>query len=1237
MPQNLCSIVLQSKRIAVFWGTAQYTMKIFGHLTRAHILSSFALGLAFYELPVIADTTILAFDDLKEGNIVVNYGGVSFQNNPTVVNVATEWKPISTITPENALYKSGAGPLVIDFPKNQGRVKVYVGNVELPGKDREIQLRAYSLADGKPALVATASTNLIGITDIAVPLEVLRPLDQDINRVEIEFLGRDYVVIDSLEFEYLEVAHHAVVTFDDLPVEKNYVRTEYEHLGVTFPDQVERITLFDETFSPAYAARNYLGEVENPGPMVMTFDPPQGIVRVRVGNQTSPLRPDLVVTLRAYSYYEYVLPPLPHWQLVGMEELVFPGISPISTIMEINRWHDQDISKIEVLFSNSEHEIIDQLEFAPNAPADPGLDTQAPRVIIERPANGQMLTLTSPYTPIHTTLSGRITESRVITNVTLVHDHAGTNISHRPDYLGFVVQNPREPTNYTFVISVDLYPGENRFVLTATDNSGMVSTGPLQEITVHAVAPEPLQVSSLTPTELGTNFIIRQNPLVVIPGSGDRLTLVGTNFHDMFTVYMVPSVVPTNTAPPPGSLQDIAIVGRSLDGQEVTLQVDSVWFRSDFVPSKWRIWVNDYWPGYEHWAVSDEFSIGEPPYPALYGFGFRNDFAYTDLNNFDSTYGNSGWVGIGDCKVLRPDYLLLFGLFKIVMDNIDGSCVGLAATSHQFKNGYLQARNLNGDVFYPSAFNAHGEEDHDRPWCLFIPSGPASAKSLWARIRGNHGVQLTAEFLDVCMDQMNGGGFSIDGNPQRVLATVASSPTDYVICMVPSVGKGHGVAPYKVVGNKIYVADCNKPFDVYNQSNPNNDRSTNSYIEIAPPSPGLPNGQYSFANLVGYVGTGLYAIPANLWNQRRTGPGLGVLSRFVAIATFGSADPQYTATGNASGRWGWDASGTFEDNLPGAKAVQLLGATENSRNVFFMLPSEYEALSIQANVRQQGEYYFHAAHGGRTLQVQVLNGHQGAKDGFNVFTQDKILDAFNFTPQLDGVRFVPKVSLTDGSEVTVFKWSGLAVPAGGTVGFKSWFSLKGASFTNLTGKIQHPQLLVESADANTVIRMLFGPLEIPIGAMFRTFCVDWPANRKLQAEIDLDGDGVPDQALELIGQNVSSLDNSSAPDCNLNGILDSVDIAFGVSKDANENGVPDECEGSDTKPRIELLPGKPGAMMFRVHGEEGANYVIEMSPDLSTGKWIDVFTGTAVNGTFDYSVTPTGYASFYRIRNAGAP
>jgi hypothetical protein len=36
------------------------------------------------------------------------------------------------------------------------------------------------------------------------------------------------------------------------------------------------------------------------------------------------------------------------------------------------------------------------------------------------------------------------------------------------------------------------------------------------------------------------------------------------------------------------------------------------------------------------------------------------------------------------------------------------------------------------------------------------------------------------------------------------------------------------------------------------------------------------------------------------------------------------------------------------------------------------------------------------------------------------------------------------------------------------------------------------------------------------------------------------------------------------PDCNLNGVEDSVDIEFGISNDSNANGIPDECEQTPT-------------------------------------------------------------------------
>lgn len=47
------------------------------------------------------------------------------------------------------------------------------------------------------------------------------------------------------------------------------------------------------------------------------------------------------------------------------------------------------------------------------------------------------------------------------------------------------------------------------------------------------------------------------------------------------------------------------------------------------------------------------------------------------------------------------------------------------------------------------------------------------------------------------------------------------------------------------------------------------------------------------------------------------------------------------------------------------------------------------------------------------------------------------------------------------------------------------------------------------------------------------------------------------------GDDLNSAEIVSTPmlDCNMNGIEDAVDVAFGASSDANDNGIPDECEG----------------------------------------------------------------------------
>jgi hypothetical protein len=66
-------------------------------------------------------------------------------------------------------------------------------------------------------------------------------------------------------------------------------------------------------------------------------------------------------------------------------------------------------------------------------------------------------------------------------------------------------------------------------------------------------------------------------------------------------------------------------------------------------------------------------------------------------------------------------------------------------------------------------------------------------------------------------------------------------------------------------------------------------------------------------------------------------------------------------------------------------------------------------------------------------------------------------------------------------------------------------------------------------------------------------------------EPDCDGDGILDSL---------AIANGIVPDCNRTGIPDSCDIALGISQDANNDGIPDECPLVDAQ----ILPGTVGVL-----------------------------------------------------------
>ena len=496
----------------------------------------------------------------------------------------------------------------------------------------------------------------------------------------------------------------------------------------------------------------------------------------------------------------------------------------------------------------------------------------------------------------------------------------------------------------------------------------------------------------------------------------------------------------------------------------------------------------------------------------------------------------------------RLDYILYYAIFAPSVNASHGSCVGLASTSALFFNGDLLAPDFDPHAAVPAGLFERGVHRYAHS------AGPSVPVSLWSHVRANHGVQMSNELIQHALDQMGGGLFSISGDPVHVLNTVRTDPTRYVLCMTPSVGKGHAVLPYRVDGNRIYVYDNNRPYDNrLPEDNADNILALNCCIEV------FPSGNTFNYQVMNWGGTGLYEYPLSTWQMPRTGAGLTAALRFVATMIVGSADEECVSPDG--GRWGWDADGHFEDALPGAKSISVMGNTQENRHAMLLLPTDsYSSLGFRAHPRDMTPYIFHASFGGRVLQMAVDGSRPGDADSLNLDAEAQRLNALSFRPQRAGVRFVPRLAMTVGEQQMVYQWSGLDLPPSEEVELRAAPSGQNCSLINRSSRELHPRLMLMTQDNATNAAMAFEVISIPAGATCRFVPQLDPGNARVNVELDFQGNGASDQIIPLVGRSVRIEDNPGQRDHNSNGVVDEIDLEFETSQDLNSNGIPDEAE-----------------------------------------------------------------------------
>ncbi len=641
----------------------------------------------------------------------------------------------------------------------------------------------------------------------------------------------------------------------------------------------------------------------------------------------------------------------------------------------------------------------------------------------------------------------------------------------------------------------------------------------------------PVQLDSADPAQAPADMIVRtQNPQIASLPTAPHVTLKGANLHGLVKFYLSPAT--TSTDPDTWVLYPAQVAGYSADETQVTLTVPLLPKLTQVnkgnnqkvtsLARKWRWVAQDTWQrfGAQRWTVLGDFRLTPPAYPLLSGFGFKNDDQSGSLKEFLSVYGDNAYICIGAfgaCITHVPDpfyWVTWFPVYLGIINNSGGSCVGMSATSLLLYHGDLQPEQFDSNVSFPVGFTQHGPADYDHDNPLQLLTGPPKPANLWAEIRMNHGVQTSSEFIHTLLAETL-GDLTIHGDPNARYKDLQGGISNYVISIVPSLGRGHAVVGYDIGSDRVHVYDNNDP------------RNTNRYIDFDPDG-----NSYSFPRTDGetWRGHGIFTIPLDIWRHGRTAP-ISLDGLFNIV--LGAADGHYTT--DNGGEWGWRADGAFVNTMPSAVAIPPLGpAITDTHTVPLFIPRAMHAPTVTINAHG-GKYTYHAAEDNTILQLDVFDSPAGDTDKVAVSDRDNVLSSFRFTPQKKTAKLVPKVGVTPGDrQRLLLRWGGLAVNGGGSVAFQALTKDRGAVYTNDSGAATKPFLVVDNVDgaAKAHGTRVFGPFDVPNGAVQRVTVADWPQSTQLKVELDRNGDGTVDQTTTVSGQDCASddADGDSLPD-----------------------------------------------------------------------------------------------------------
>lgn len=597
------------------------------------------------------------------------------------------------------------------------------------------------------------------------------------------------------------------------------------------------------------------------------------------------------------------------------------------------------------------------------------------------------------------------------------------------------------------------------------------------------------------------------------------VTLQGTNLHERMRVWafdggtiLLPTGVMNEPPGPPTTSRQhyfqLPVTDVAADGRSLTVRMELAENQGDM-----QFWVRDDWdrPARDrYWHAAGGVSRAQPPFELLHSFPWENVGDGHDIDDYRMAF-----PGLVCDPFKMVGFWAWFPIYLLALDG-GGECVGMCATADQLTR-FRQTEPFNSLVHYTAGFPMTGfKPAHFDVGNICAPS----AANVWGQVRGNHGVQLSAEFIGETISQLrfDAGIYAVMNDQLTRLRTGSGRK---LICFREGLfDGGHGVLALAVRDTGTNLDGTPNPdmrdVVIYDPNWPEQTKILHLNV--------VNNRFYYDGFNPPWVG-GMLAVhnvrefwevrPRNLISVDSLGvviDQLGVrgLVDLFAMLVSGEARPMVTTgPGQQIGR---NADGTRVETAPDAVSVPswgyVPGGPAGPSQIFLKPRPTPPQLDVQLD---GGKYAMNVMHLGHMFQLFVEGGAKGETDRVNFGQDGTNLVSFQFTPQNLRSKVTPRLAIAENGSnyVASFSWDGLQVPGGKSAGIRAFPDRRGAELANDTGLPLQPRISVVTPDPGGVQTNEFGPFNLPAGAAHRALLASADGKR-LRTETDLNRDGVPE-------------------------------------------------------------------------------------------------------------------------------